>query len=141
MLRDLTRVTGHCLAAFPHQHHLDEAVLCAFFAVPLFSCVWQEDDGAAPVLSCTYVCLSSSLYFPASDQDASQLHDRELRRRAGRVLRGHGVRSTSRIVQCVETSRLARTYRHAYTAGRPSRARVGTKEMVCRGEQVLWLLE
>ena len=39
MLRDLTRMTGRCLTAFPHLHHLDEAVLCEFCAVPLFSCV------------------------------------------------------------------------------------------------------
>ena len=39
MLRDLIRMTGHCLTAFPHLHHLYEAVLRAFCAVPLFSCV------------------------------------------------------------------------------------------------------
>jgi hypothetical protein len=49
--------------------------------------------------------------------------------------------TTSRIVQGDDTSRLARTYRHAYTVGKPSRGHAGIKDVVRLGEKVLWRLE
>src|SRR5262249_42583498 len=59
--------------------------------------------------------------------------------------KGHVARleatTPSRIVQDGDTSRLAGNYRHACTAGKPSRRHAGTKEMVCLGEKVLWILE